>query len=74
VTGELVALPDQITEVGLLHRLVVETEFRRPDLAEQHAADRRINDFLVGIAETVFLPRSGFAKRMRSCVFTPSSL
>jgi len=34
----------------------VEAEFRRPDLAEQHATDRRINDFLFGIAESGFLP------------------
>ena len=55
MASKLVTFPNQITEVGFLHRLVVEAEFRRPDLAEHNATNGRINDFLLGIAESGFL-------------------
>ncbi len=55
VAGVLVTLPDQIAEVGFLHRLVVEAEFRRPDFAEQHAANGRFNDLLLRVAENGLL-------------------
>src|ERR1017187_8500865 len=52
VAGKLVAFPNQITEVRLLHRFVVEAEFGGPDFAEQHAADGGLNDLFVGVAKS----------------------
>ena len=54
MTGKLVAFPNQITEVGLLYRLVVETQLIRPDFTEQDAANGRINYLLVGVAKNSF--------------------
>src|SRR5208283_5576064 len=39
VAGDLVTFPDQIAELALAGGLVVKTESRRPDFAENHAAN-----------------------------------
>ena len=51
VAGKLVTLPDQIAELALAGGLVVKAEFRRPNLAEDDAADGRFDDFLGRVAE-----------------------
>ena len=51
VAGKFVTFPNHVAEFGLLDRLVRKTKFRRPDFAENDAANGRLDDFFVGIAE-----------------------
>jgi hypothetical protein len=72
--ANLVALPDQIAELDFLTGLVGKPSSVRPDFAEDARGHGRLDDLLVRVAKTVFLPKSGFARRMRSCVFNAPSL
>ena len=50
VTADLVAVPDQVTELLLAHGLVGEAHFLGPDFAEDHATHRGLDDLRFGVA------------------------
>src|SRR6185369_11349854 len=59
VTAMLVAVPDQITDLGLADDFVRKAEFGGPDFAEDHATDRGFDDLHFGVAENGLLAEVG---------------
>jgi len=82
--ANFVTLPDHVAEFGFLDRLVRETQFVRPDFAENDAANGRLDDFLSAFSENSRLAkirirqadavvRFQTARRRRQIETSPSS-
>ena len=63
VAADLVALPDQVSELGLADDFVRKTQFFWPDFAEGNAANGRLDDLLFGVAIFALAAKIGIGQK-----------